>query len=63
MKRKNYKLPDEFVEKCVQALAFYDTVDEIGRLDNETQEEAEKRLKNAISTRKSDYRLMFIQNQ
>lgn len=61
-KRYSYKLTDSFVEKCVKALAFYDTVDEISRRDDETEEEAKERLNQRIGYLKTQYRLHFIQN-
>lgn len=62
-KMHKYKLPDSFVERCVNALSFYEVIDEISVKEGETGEDAVKRLAEIMEAKKTEYRLMFIQYQ
>lgn len=59
-KKHNYRLDDEFVEKCVKALAFYDIIDDIPVMDGETKEDADSRLAAVFAEKKTEYQLLFI---
>ena len=62
-KRNKYNLTDEFVERCVNALAFYDIIDMIPKRENETDEEANLRAYEIFSERKKDYEQIFNQSK
>jgi len=59
---RTYRLTDDFVNECVQKMAFNDIVDEIPIKENETKEEATERIKELYIKKRKEYAQYFKDN-